>query len=56
MAGSSGLGSRVQHSEVLPKGALVMSVELIMKFQSVEDRARGKAVRRPSGRPMRSAQ
>jgi hypothetical protein len=27
MAGSSGLGSRVQHNEVLPKGALVMSVD-----------------------------
>lgn len=43
MAINGGTRFPVQHDEVFPRGALVMSVEPIMKFQSAEDRARGKA-------------
>jgi hypothetical protein len=43
MAINSGTRFPVQHDEVFPKGALVMSVEPIMKFQTAEDRTRGKA-------------
>jgi hypothetical protein len=43
MAVNGGTRFPIQHDEVFPKGALVMSVEPIMKFQNAEDRARGKA-------------
>lgn len=33
-----------QHGDVFPKGALVMGVEPITKFQTAEDKANGRAL------------
>jgi hypothetical protein len=43
MAISGGVRLPIEHDYVFPQGALVMGVEPVMKFQTSDDKARGKA-------------
>jgi hypothetical protein len=44
MAINGGARLPVQHDDVFPKGALVMGVEPITKFQNTDDKANGRAL------------
>src|SRR5918997_3954284 len=44
MAINGGARLPAQHDDVFPKGALVMSIEPITKFQTAEEKAHGRAL------------